>query len=175
MAMECICFPLWCQKRVISVKNTWFLKSEQEIEGMCGCFGTVSHTHLQFASFIFAHFFVQLDQTSVEMFVNWISLFVSSWYFSKKKNYELDVSQNSDSESTSTLQNRLFLAFVLPTRRVKWTPTTRECQDTEATFWTSSGTPSTTTSSPPAPRTPRFVRLLNVSPTCSHFRRNMSM
>lgn len=66
--------------------------------------------------------------------------------------------------------------FFLSFRQVKWTPTTPGCRATEATYWTSSGIPSTTTASPPAPRTPRLVHFQDDSLTFFFFfGMNMSM
>lgn len=53
--------------------------------------------------------------------------------------------------------DRLNSVLLLCTRRVRSTLTTPEYRATKATCWTSSGIPSTTTASPPAPRTPRSV------------------
>lgn len=177
-------------KRMLSKRLTR-KRSEVWLFSFTGRFDTLAF--LAVASFIFAHLFAQLVMSVV-----WRPFFVSGWakLGIPIQNYELwfvtvsifrptvKIVETNGATSAEVCAIPLLCKMKLPwihsclcspIRQAKWTPTNRGCQATEATCWTSSGTPSTTTSSPPAPRTPRFVLLLNVSPTCSHFRRNMSM
>lgn len=158
-------------------KNACFLKSEQNKEwSVVMLFGTIWHTCFSCnCQFYFKRQLKHLStgypylfQAEAKLCISINTFGENSW---NKWSYICRSLRNSLLGFTLRLSPRL----CLPIRRAKWTPTTRECRATEATFWTSSGTPSTTTSSPPAPRTPRCVRQMNVSPTCSRFLWNMSM